>query len=69
MTRGITILGVTGSVGQSTLDLVMREPDAWRVHAVTANTDAAGLAAIARATHAELAVVADDCRLSGLALA
>lgn len=60
MTRGITILGATGSVGRSTLDLVNRTPDAWRVHAVTADTDAVGLAAIARESRAELAVVADE---------
>jgi 1-deoxy-D-xylulose-5-phosphate reductoisomerase len=60
MSRGITILGATGSVGQSTLDLIGRAPDDWHVHAVTANTDATGLAAIARACNAELAVVGDD---------
>ena len=60
MSRGITILGATGSVGQSTLDLIGRAPEDWRVHAVTANSDAAGLAAIARACNAELAVVGDD---------
>ncbi|TFU06246.1 1-deoxy-D-xylulose-5-phosphate reductoisomerase [Polymorphobacter arshaanensis] len=60
MSRGITILGATGSVGQSTLDLIGRAPNDWHVHAVTANSDAAGLAAIARACNAELAVVGDD---------
>lgn len=58
--RGITILGATGSVGQSTIDLIARTPDQWHVHALTANSDALGLAAQARAMHAEVAVVADD---------
>ena len=57
--RGITVLGSTGSVGQSTLDLIRRAPSAWKVHALTANNDVAGLAAQARALRADLAVVAD----------
>jgi 1-deoxy-D-xylulose-5-phosphate reductoisomerase len=58
--RGITLLGATGSVGASTLDLLARNRDHWRVEALTANRDAAGLAAAARATGAKLAVVADE---------
>ena len=58
--RGITVLGATGSVGASTLDLLMRAPEAWRVEALTANTDVAGLAAAAKAVNATLAVVADE---------
>ncbi len=58
--RGITVLGSTGSVGQSTLDLLQRAPADWRVDALTANRDAVGLAAQARAVGARIAVVADD---------
>lgn len=57
--KRITILGSTGSVGQSTLDLIARAPDVWRVEALTANSDAATLAAQARAIGARIAVVAD----------
>jgi len=57
--RGITVLGATGSVGASTLDLLTRNPDLWRVEALTAHRDAAGLAHAARAVGAKLAVVAD----------
>ncbi len=57
--KTVTILGATGSVGTSTLDLVMREPGAYRVLALTAQTDVAGLARAARATQAELAVIGD----------
>jgi len=64
--RGITVLGSTGSVGQSTLDLLGRAPEAWRVDALTANRDAAGLAAQARATGARIAVVADDTAYADL---
>lgn len=58
--KTITILGATGSVGTSTLDLVEREPDRFRVVALTANCDVARLAAAAIRTRAELAVVADE---------
>ncbi|WP_242095696.1 1-deoxy-D-xylulose-5-phosphate reductoisomerase [Sphingomonas sp. CROZ-RG-20F-R02-07] len=64
--KTITILGATGSVGTSTLDLVEREPDAFRVVALTANADVAKLAAAAIRTRAELAVVADAACLPAL---
>jgi 1-deoxy-D-xylulose-5-phosphate reductoisomerase len=64
--RTVTILGATGSVGTSTLDLVEREPDRFRVRALTANCDVDRLAAAARRTGAELAVVADERCLPAL---
>ena len=64
--RTVTILGATGSVGTSTLDLVEREPDRFRVRALTANGDVARLAAAAIRTGAELAVVADETCLPAL---
>lgn len=57
--RRITVLGATGSIGASTLDLVRRERDKWRVVALTANSQAQELARLAREFDAELAVVAD----------
>ena len=60
MTRSISIFGATGSVGLSTLDLVRQHRDAFRVVALTANGNAAGLAELAREFDAELAVVAED---------
>ncbi len=64
--KTITILGATGSVGTSTLDLVEREPDRFRVVALTANCDVTRLAAAAIRTRAELAVVADERCLADL---
>lgn len=64
--RTVSILGATGSVGTSTLDLVEREPDRFRVVALTANCDVERLAAAARRTGAELAVVADEACLPAL---
>ena len=59
MTRSVTILGATGSIGRSTLDLVQRHPDRFDVMALTANRDVEGLAAAARATNARLAVIGE----------
>jgi 1-deoxy-D-xylulose-5-phosphate reductoisomerase len=66
VSRKITILGATGSVGESTLDLIERSPDRFEVEAVTAATNAAALAKIARRTRARLAVIADETRLAEL---
>ena len=64
--KTVSILGATGSIGTSTLDLVEREPDRFRVRALTANCDVVKLAAAARRTRAELAVVADERCLPAL---
>ena len=57
--RRVSILGATGSIGTSTLDLVEREPERFQVVALTAQRDVAGLAQAARRTNAELAVIGD----------
>jgi 1-deoxy-D-xylulose-5-phosphate reductoisomerase len=64
--KKIAILGATGSIGSSTLDLVEAAPDRFEVTAVTAASNVAELAAIARRTRAALAVIADDGRLDEL---
>ncbi len=61
--RSISVLGATGSIGASTLDLVRRNRDAWRVVALTANCQAEELARLAIEFGAELAVVADEACL------
>jgi 1-deoxy-D-xylulose-5-phosphate reductoisomerase len=57
--RTVSILGATGSVGSSTLDLILRAPDQFDVVALTAQRDVAGLARAVRATKAKLAVIGD----------
>jgi 1-deoxy-D-xylulose-5-phosphate reductoisomerase len=57
--RSVTILGATGSIGTSTLDLIERNPDRFRTEALTAQRDVAGLADAARRTNAKLAVIGD----------
>ena len=64
--KTVTILGATGSVGTSTLDLVEREPDRFRVVALTANCDVDRLAAAAIRTRARIAAVADEGCLPAL---
>ena len=64
--KTVTILGATGSVGSSTLDLIERAPGDFRIKALTANCDVEGLAAAAIRTNAELAVVADEGCLPAL---
>jgi 1-deoxy-D-xylulose-5-phosphate reductoisomerase len=57
--RSLTILGATGSIGKSTLDLVERNIDAFEVVALTAQSNVGALADAARRTRARLAVIGD----------
>jgi len=57
--RSITILGATGSIGASTIDLIRRMPDRYRVESVSARRNAAALGKIAREIGARHAVIAD----------
>lgn len=53
----ITILGATGSVGVSTLDVIGRHPDRYQVYALTAHNRVADLASQCARFHPEVAVV------------
>ena len=55
----MTILGATGSIGASTIDLLKRERERFRVEAVSANKNAAALAALARELGARFAAIGD----------
>jgi 1-deoxy-D-xylulose-5-phosphate reductoisomerase len=57
--RTVTILGATGSIGASTIDLLKRERERFRVEAVSANKNAAALAALARELGAPFAAIGD----------
>jgi 1-deoxy-D-xylulose-5-phosphate reductoisomerase len=67
MTRKIAILGATGSIGKSTLDLIDRNRERFEVTAVTAATNVEALADVVRRTDAKLAVIADESRHQDLA--
>lgn len=64
--RRVTILGATGSIGQNTIDLIRREPEAHEVVALTGGANIAQLAEDARALGAQLAVTAYEDRLEDL---
>ena len=66
MKRTLSILGATGSIGGSTLDLVERHPDKFEVVALTAASRVAELADAARRTGARFAVIDDPALLSEL---
>jgi 1-deoxy-D-xylulose-5-phosphate reductoisomerase len=57
--RTVTLLGATGSIGASTIDLLRQEAGRYQVEAVTADRNAAALARLARELGARFAVVAD----------
>ena len=64
--RSITILGATGSIGASTVDLIRRNRGRFRVEAVTAAKNATALAQLARELNARFAAVADESRYGEL---
>ena len=66
MKRRISILGATGSVGASTVDLMERSPERFEVVALTAASNVECLADAALRTGARLAVVADESRFGDL---
>ncbi|RBW50075.1 1-deoxy-D-xylulose-5-phosphate reductoisomerase [Marinobacter sp. F3R11] len=57
--RSITILGATGSIGLSTLDVIRRHPGRFSVYALTAGTRAEELAVLCREFRPKVAVMAD----------
>lgn len=64
--RSVTILGSTGSVGCSTLDLIGRNRDAYNVVALTAYQNVEKLAAQAREFDADCAVIGDESQYENL---
>lgn len=66
MPRKVSILGATGSIGQNTIDLIRRDPDAYDVVALTGAGNISQLAADAIALDADIAVTAHDHLLDDL---
>ncbi|MDF3413645.1 1-deoxy-D-xylulose-5-phosphate reductoisomerase [Sulfitobacter sp. M57] len=64
--RRVSVLGATGSIGQNTLDLIARAPEAYEVVALTGAGNIAQLAKDAMALRAEIAVTAHDHLLDDL---
>jgi 1-deoxy-D-xylulose-5-phosphate reductoisomerase len=64
--RRISVLGATGSVGASTVDLLRREPGRYAIEALTAKRNASALAKLARDLGAKFAAVADQDKYAEL---
>lgn len=64
--RRVSILGATGSIGQSTIDLISRNTDAFDVVALTGGNNITQLAKDARELKASVAVTADETKLEEL---
>lgn len=60
--RVVTILGATGSIGSSTIDLVRRSPERFRVEALTAHRNVEAVAKLARELNVRFVAVADESR-------
>jgi 1-deoxy-D-xylulose-5-phosphate reductoisomerase len=65
----LIVLGATGSIGQSTLDLVARNPERFKVAALVSNNNVDELARLARLVNAEAAVLANEAHGPALATA
>lgn len=55
----VTVLGASGSIGESTLDVLARHPDRFELYAVTAHRQWRALASICQAHRPRYAVLAD----------
>lgn len=64
--QNVAILGATGSIGKSTLDVLELYPDKIRLYAVTAHSRVKELAEIAKRFNVSLAVTSDPSKLEAL---
>jgi 1-deoxy-D-xylulose-5-phosphate reductoisomerase len=64
--KTLVVLGATGSIGKSTLDIVRRHPDLYRVVAMAAGRDSEGLAALAREFRPAFVALGDPASASDL---
>ena len=66
MSRRVSIFGATGSIGQNTIELIARDPDAYDVVALTGAQNIAQLASDAVRLNADIAITADEALLQPL---
>src|SRR3954453_8626721 len=64
--RTVTVLGATGSIGDSTMDLLRGARDRYQVEALTANSNVEGLAKLAKEFGARFAAIGDPTKLAEL---
>jgi len=60
MMRSVVLLGATGSIGASTLDVIARHPDRYRVGALAAHRSVEGMLALCRRFRPPLAAMLDE---------
>jgi len=65
--KNITLLGATGSIGDSTLDVIARHPDRFNVTALAAHSNAAKLASLCRRFRPRYAALVDPAAAQALA--
>ena len=66
VSRKVSIFGATGSIGQNTIDLIARDPEAYDVVALTGAQNVTQLASDAIRLNADIAITADDALLHPL---
>ena len=64
--KTITVMGATGSIGQSTLALVRQFPERFSIHALVAGKDVSRLAALAREFRPKIIGLGDSTKLDQL---
>jgi 1-deoxy-D-xylulose-5-phosphate reductoisomerase len=64
--RSVSVLGATGSIGDSTMDLLRAAPERYQVEALTANTNVDALVKLAKEFRARFVAVADASKLDEL---
>ena len=65
-TRAVSVLGATGSIGDSTMDLLRGAPERYQVEALTANSNVAALVKLAKEFNARFVAIADPDLLKDL---
>jgi len=65
--RRVAVLGATGSIGTSALDVIARNPDRFRASVLSAHSQVDALLDLCERHHPELAVIADPARYRALA--
>jgi 1-deoxy-D-xylulose-5-phosphate reductoisomerase len=67
--QSVTILGATGSIGTSALDVIARHPERYRVYALTAQSSVDALADLAQRFRPEVVVIGDPALEQSLQVA
>ena len=62
----LALLGATGSIGKSTLDVLSRHEDRFALYGASAHSNVAKLVDIARRFNPEVVVISDDSRYGEL---